>query len=53
LPPPQLRVVVALFQWGWSLNLLGLGKAGPVEAFLPVIMLAVLFGLSMDYQCFS
>jgi RND superfamily putative drug exporter len=45
-------VVVALFQWGWSLNLLGLGRAGPVEAFLPVIMLAVLFGLSMDYQVF-
>jgi len=45
-------VVVAAFQWGWGTGLLGLGKAGPVEAFLPVIMLAILFGLSMDYQVF-
>jgi len=45
-------VVVAFFQWGWGSNLLGLGRPGPVEAFLPVIMLAVLFGLSMDYQVF-
>ncbi len=45
-------VVVAFFQWGWGSDLLGLGRAGPVEAFLPVIMLAVLFGLSMDYQVF-
>ena len=45
-------VVVAFFQWGWGSELLGLGRAGPVEAFLPVLMLAVLFGLSMDYQVF-
>ena len=45
-------VVVALFQWGWLSEALGLGRAGPVEAFLPVIMLALLFGLSMDYQVF-
>jgi putative drug exporter of the RND superfamily len=45
-------VVVAFFQWGWGSELLGLGKAGPVEAFLPVMMLAILFGLSMDYQVF-
>ncbi len=45
-------VVTAVFQWGWFLNVLGLGKAGPVEAFLPVIMLSILFGLSMDYQVF-
>ena len=45
-------VIVAFFQWGWGSELLGLGRAGPVEAFLPVIMLAVLFGLSMDYQVF-
>jgi RND superfamily putative drug exporter len=45
-------VVVAFFQWGWGSEWLGLGRAGPVEAFLPVIMLAVLFGLSMDYQVF-
>jgi len=45
-------VVVAIFQWGWGASLLGLGKPGPVEAFLPVLMLAILFGLSMDYQVF-
>ena len=45
-------VVVAVFQWGWGSGLLGLGKAGPVEAGLPVIMLAILFGLSVDYQVF-
>ncbi len=45
-------VVVAIFQWGWGAELLGLGRPGPVEAFQPVLMLAVLFGLSMDYQVF-
>ncbi len=45
-------VVVAFFQWGWGSDRLGLGRAGPVEVFLPVLMLAVLFGLSMDYQVF-
>ena len=45
-------VVVAIFQWGWGSEALGLGSAGPVEAFLPAIMLAILFGLSMDYQVF-
>jgi RND superfamily putative drug exporter len=44
-------VVVAVFQWGWG-EPLGFGKAGPIEAFLPVMMLAILFGLSMDYQVF-
>ena len=45
-------VVVAIFQWGWGSDLLHLGGAGPVETFVPVIMLAILFGLSMDYQVF-
>ncbi|MET9549809.1 MMPL family transporter [Streptomyces sp. NPDC006627] len=45
-------VVVAIFQWGWGSELLGLGAAGPIEPFLPVIMVSVLFGLSMDYQVF-
>ncbi|MEU5714406.1 MMPL family transporter [Streptomyces sp. NPDC020403] len=45
-------VVVAVFQWGWGSELLGLGNAGPIEPFLPVIMVSVLFGLSMDYQVF-
>ncbi|MEU6891383.1 MMPL family transporter [Streptomyces sp. NPDC046557] len=45
-------VVVGIFQWGWGSELLGLGRAGPIEPFLPVIMVSVLFGLSMDYQVF-
>ncbi|MFB7587223.1 MMPL family transporter [Streptomyces sp. NPDC056169] len=45
-------IVVAIFQWGWGSELLGLGSAGPIEPFLPVIMVSVLFGLSMDYQVF-
>jgi len=44
-------IVVAMFQWGWGQKILNVG-AGPVESFLPVIMLAILFGLSMDYQVF-
>ena len=44
-------LVVAVFQWGWGSSLLGAGS-GPVEAFLPIIMIAILFGLSMDYQVF-
>ncbi|GAA3386524.1 MMPL family transporter [Cryptosporangium minutisporangium] len=45
-------VIVAVFQWGWGVEALGGGAAGPVEAFMPVMMLAILFGLSMDYQVF-
>ncbi|GAA0914174.1 MMPL family transporter [Streptomyces thermoalcalitolerans] len=45
-------VVVMIFQWGWGSEFLGLGRAGPIEPFLPVIMVSVLFGLSMDYQVF-
>ncbi|MCB5182913.1 MMPL family transporter [Streptomyces antimicrobicus] len=45
-------VVVAVFQWGWGSERMGLGSAGPIEPFLPVIMVSVLFGLSMDYQVF-
>jgi len=45
-------VVTAFFQWGWGSRVLGMGGAGPVEAFLPVMLIAILFGLSMDYQVF-
>jgi RND superfamily putative drug exporter len=43
-------VLVACFQWGWGGSLAG--REGPIDAFLPVIMLSLLFGLSMDYQVF-
>jgi len=45
-------LLTAFFQWGWGASGFGLGKAGPIEAFLPVVTLAILFGLSMDYQVF-
>ncbi|HEV2254022.1 MAG TPA: MMPL family transporter [Streptosporangiaceae bacterium] len=45
-------VLTAFFEWGWGTDALGLGKAGPLEAFLPAVTLAILFGLSMDYQVF-
>ena len=45
-------VLTAFFQWGWGTGAFGLGKAGPIEAYLPVLTLAILFGLSMDYQVF-
>lgn len=45
-------VVVAVFQWGWGLGLVGADRTGPVESFLPMMLFAVLFGLSMDYEVF-
>ncbi len=45
-------VVVAIFQWGWGKDLIGLGKGGPIEPFVPMMMFAILFGLSMDYEVF-
>jgi len=45
-------VLTAFFQWGWGTSALGLGQASPVEAFLPVFTLAILFGLATDYQVF-
>jgi len=47
-----LGVLVAVFQWGDLGSLIGLTGTGPVEAFLPVMLFAILFGLSMDYQVF-
>jgi RND superfamily putative drug exporter len=45
-------VVTAIFQFGWGGSLLGIDKTGPIEAFLPVLMFPILFGLSMDYEVF-
>ncbi|MEU7577081.1 MMPL family transporter [Streptomyces sp. NPDC041068] len=45
-------IIVAVFQWGWGIDLLGLGKEGPITSFIPAFMLPLLFGLSMDYQVF-
>jgi RND superfamily putative drug exporter len=45
-------IIVAVFQWGWGIQLVGLDRPGPIIAFAPVFMFAILFGLSMDYEVF-
>jgi RND superfamily putative drug exporter len=45
-------VTVAVFQWGWGKELFGLDSTIPIISFVPMMMFAVLFGLSMDYQVF-
>jgi RND superfamily putative drug exporter len=45
-------VITAVFQWGWLASLIGIDKTGPIEAFVPVMMFAIVFGLSMDYEVF-
>ncbi len=45
-------VVVALFQWGWGAGLLGFVPEGFIQAFVPLFLFSVLFGLSMDYEVF-
>ncbi len=44
--------LVAVFQWGWLAGPLGIHTTGPIEVFLPMMMFAILFGLSMDYEVF-
>jgi RND superfamily putative drug exporter len=45
-------VIVAVFQWGWLSGLVGLDGAVPIVSFVPLMMFAILFGLSMDYEVF-
>ena len=45
-------VIVAVFQWGWLGSLFGVDRTGPIESWVPMMMFAVLFGLSMDYEVF-
>jgi putative drug exporter of the RND superfamily len=44
--------IIAVFQWGWGKDLIGLEDTIPVNPFVPLIMFAILFGLSMDYEVF-
>ena len=44
--------MVAVFQWGWGAELLGLDHAVPVSSWVPILMFTILFGLSMDYEVF-
>jgi RND superfamily putative drug exporter len=45
-------VVVAIFQWQWGSGLLGIDGELPIVSFIPLLMFAILFGLSMDYNVF-
>lgn len=45
-------VLVAVFQWGWGSALFGVDEPVPVETFVPMLMFAIVFGLSMDYEVF-
>ena len=45
-------VLVAVFQWGWGRSLTGLTENVPIESYVPMMMFAIVFGLSMDYEVF-
>lgn len=45
-------VVIVVFQWGWLSGILGVGTPGPIEPWAPMMLFAILFGLSMDYEVF-
>ena len=45
-------IIVAIFQWGWAKDLFGIGKEGPIDAWIPMMLFAITFGLSMDYEVF-
>jgi RND superfamily putative drug exporter len=45
-------VLVAVAQWGWAKSLFGITSTGPIANFIPMMMFAILFGLSMDYEVF-
>ena len=44
--------IVTVFQYGFGAGLLGLGAAGPIESFVPILVVGIMFGLAMDYQVF-
>ncbi|MFF5991444.1 MMPL family transporter [Prauserella flavalba] len=45
-------VIVAVFQWGWGGSFFGVAEPVPIESYVPMIMFAIVFGLSMDYEVF-
>ncbi len=45
-------VIIAIFQWGWLRNVVGIGRPGPIEFWVPMMLFTILFGLSMDYEVF-
>ncbi|MEO3750423.1 MMPL family transporter [Streptomyces sp. B6B3] len=47
-----LGSLVAVFQWGWLANLIGVEETGPIMSMMPIFMVGVIFGLAMDYEVF-
>ncbi len=45
-------LVIAVFQWGWGADIVGIDRTGPILSMVPMWLFAVLFGLSMDYEVF-
>ncbi|WP_181791901.1 MMPL family transporter, partial [Streptomyces phytophilus] len=45
-------VLVAVFQWGWGADLLGIEQTGPVMSLMPILIIGIVFGLAMDYEVF-
>ena len=45
-------VIVAIFQWDWAGGLFGVSEPVPIESYIPMMMFAIVFGLSMDYEVF-
>jgi len=45
-------IIVAIFQWGWFKGVIGVSKEGPIDAWVPMMLFAMVFGLSMDYEVF-
>ena len=45
-------VIVAIFEWGWGKNLIGLQSTLPIPAYVPMLVFCIVFGLSMDYEVF-
>ncbi|WP_231961500.1 MMPL family transporter [Pedococcus dokdonensis] len=44
--------LVAVFQWGWMADLIGIQQTGPIISFLPILLVGLVFGLAMDYEVF-
>ncbi|MEW1614250.1 MULTISPECIES: MMPL family transporter [unclassified Streptomyces] len=47
-----LGVIVAVFQWGWFADIVGVDQPGPIMSTMPIFMIGVVFGLAMDYEVF-
>ncbi|MFF2330042.1 MULTISPECIES: MMPL family transporter [unclassified Streptomyces] len=47
-----LGAVVAVFQWGWGADLLGVEQPGPIMSMMPIFLVGIVFGLAMDYEVF-